>query len=98
MSTFYLELAIRVLRLANALQYENAINLLRLALSAEGEVDHAPEALRSIDVDLQFCGGFFAAPFVCWHQRPLIQFRWTTKTGAARGCTSAGSYGSGGVS
>lgn len=55
MSTFYLELAIRVLRLANALQYENAINLLRLALSAEGEVDHAPEALRSIDVDLQFC-------------------------------------------
>ena len=49
---FYRELARRVVALANALQYENAANLLHLALSASD--DPAPATLGTADCEMQF--------------------------------------------
>lgn len=43
---FYIELARRVVTLANSLQYDNAMNLLHLALSAS--LDDAPSELRQV--------------------------------------------------
>lgn len=49
---FYRELARRIVDLANALQYENAYNLLRLAMiSDEGQ---APEAIAEAATEVQF--------------------------------------------
>jgi len=50
---FHRELAVRVLALVNALQYENAGTLLHLALSAEEDAT-APEVFYDADVAMQF--------------------------------------------
>ena len=56
------------------------------------------DVFRLVDLDLQFRSGFFAAPLGCRHQRSFQSFRGATEPGAALGCSSAGSYGSVGVS
>lgn len=49
---FYVEVARRVVRLANALQYENAAALLHLALASAD--DTVPRVLHDVDVRMQF--------------------------------------------